>query len=187
MPSSKSVRFEDLDDGVDDGLYGMKVCLLSSIRFPATPCSHQLLHTGQQGILKNLYTQAGSYRKWVRSHSKKVCALSCCVISLRSSQTLIMHGPPMSPLFPSPPRSDLIMGDLLGLVLQHGQHTDRYTPLPRAAKGAVSCGDGENPGQRITRPGLPTPRTTTNGDDLGTCRSKRKAAIEGVSQEWSHL
>ncbi|EKU21850.1 mitochondrial import tom22-like protein [Nannochloropsis gaditana CCMP526] len=48
MPSSKSVRFEDLDDGVDDGLYGMK------------------------GILKNLYTQAGSYRKWVRSHSKKI-------------------------------------------------------------------------------------------------------------------
>lgn len=102
MPSSKSVRFEDLDDGVDDGLYGMKVCLLSSIRFPATPRSHQLLHTGQQGILKNLYTQAGSYRKWARSHSKKVCVLSCCVISLRSSQTLIMHGPLCPPSFLPP-------------------------------------------------------------------------------------
>ncbi|EKU22545.1 hypothetical protein NGA_0443500 [Nannochloropsis gaditana CCMP526] len=63
MPSSKSVRFEDLDDGVDDGLYGMK------------------------GILKNLYTQAGSYRKWVRSHSKKSCKGSSQLWKWRKSRS----------------------------------------------------------------------------------------------------
>ena len=33
MPSRKSVRFEDLDDGAEDGVYGLKVCYTRGVVF----------------------------------------------------------------------------------------------------------------------------------------------------------
>lgn len=45
MPSRKSVRFEDLDDGAEDGVYGLKVCRVYARPWCARPGLYVLVST----------------------------------------------------------------------------------------------------------------------------------------------